>query len=66
MSAKGYLTEREQAEQSRVGDTYVSKGTTSRNEAVPVSRTNTRRHEQHRPGGSDRYAASRPAFGWVA
>ena len=38
MSAKRYLTEREQPQQARVGDTYVSKGTTSRDEAVPVSR----------------------------
>jgi len=34
VSAKRYLTEREQPQQSRVGDTYVSKGTTSRDEAV--------------------------------
>jgi len=38
VSAKRYLTEREQPQQSRVGDTYVGTGTTSRDEAVPVSR----------------------------
>ena len=38
MSAKRYLTEREQPQQSRVGDTYVGTRTTSRDEAVPVSR----------------------------